>query len=298
MRTLIFIFFIPLALLACGGGSGVKASSPVAPQTTSPTPSDPETSLLNNVSFSSVTRLPSRQPDQQFIYGSESLQYGDVWLPQNTSSAPMLVFIHGGCWSNAYRVDHSYPLATALADDHGIAVLSLEYRATGDEGGGWPGTYEDILLALGKLSTLSSNGVDTQRMALAGHSAGGHLALLAASQPEGSQLKAVFGLAAIADFVSYAEGNSGCQLDARAFIGKSFADNPDAYHAANPTGRTMLTDVLLLQGGKDNIVDMSNPQSTEFPLQIVEDAGHFDWIHPESAAFALFVERLKQRLSN
>jgi acetyl esterase/lipase len=297
MRYTLFSILLSFTLAACGGAGGsVKSNTPSSNKLVT---IDENTSTgLNNVSYSSVTKLTSRQPDHQIVYGSNPLQYGDLWLPNTTGTAPLLIFIHGGCWSNAYRVDHSYPMASALADRENIAVLSLEYRATGDEGGGWPGSYEDILLALGKISLLSNYGIDTQRVVLAGHSAGGHLALLAASQPEGSQLRAVIGLAAIANFVTYAEGSSGCQQDARAFIGSSFADKPDAYNDANPIGRTMLSEILLFQGGKDTIVEISNPQSTEFAMHVVEEAGHFDWIHPDTNAFAEFVSQLNKYLAN
>ena len=63
------------------------------------------------------------------------------------TDAPLVILIHGGCWLNSFDVNHSRPLATAL-NHAGFAVLSLEYRRTGDPGGGWPSTLEDIQLAL------------------------------------------------------------------------------------------------------------------------------------------------------
>ena len=58
----------------------------------------------------------------------------------------------------------------------GIATWNLEYRRTGDAGGGWPGTFDD--LATGTrflLDRVDSFGIDPERVALLGHSAGGHL---------------------------------------------------------------------------------------------------------------------------
>ena len=67
-----------------------------------------------------------------------------------SANAPLVILIHGGCWLNSFDVNHSRPLATALSQA-GFAVWSLEYRRTGDPGGGWPGTLEDIQLALTQL---------------------------------------------------------------------------------------------------------------------------------------------------
>lgn len=298
-----FLFTSLLLLAACGGGGG--SSSPVptpAPQPVQPsTPSTPSTDnsnpsggdYLSNPSYSSVVTYDNRDPDESIAYGQSALQYGDLWLPsQATGDVPLLIFAHGGCWSNQYRLDHTRAFASAVADNYGVAVWSLEYRSTGDIGGGWPGSYRDVVSALGKLSSLRVYGIDTSRVALAGHSAGGHLALLAASQPEASQLQAVIGLAAIVDFVAYAAGDSGCQRAAREFMGVSIEQDPDAYNAANPIGRTLLPRVVLLHGGRDSIVSIENPRSAGFEVVEIAEAGHFDWLHPETRGFARLMDEL------
>jgi acetyl esterase/lipase len=302
MRSVVkksLLLCIAFALTACGGGGA--SSVPVTP-TPAPAPNPLITDntqqpasgeYLANPSFSSIVTLDNRASDARIEYGGGDLQYGELWLPrQNGQAVPLLIFLHGGCWSNQYRLDQSYGFASEVADNYGIAVWSLEYRSTGDLGGGWPGSYQDIVTALGKLSSLRNYGVDTSRVVLAGHSAGGHLALLAASQPEASQLKAVIGLASIVDFVAYAEGASGCQQAARAFIGERYSDNPDAYNAANPIGRTLLPRVVLMHGGRDTIVPIEHPRAAGFDVIEISEAGHFDWLHPETRGFARLLGEL------
>ena len=59
----------------------------------------------------------------------------------------------------------------------GLAVWNVEYRRL-DCGGEWPAPLDDVVAA----ATALPPEIDPTRVALAGHSAGGHLALLAANR--------------------------------------------------------------------------------------------------------------------
>ena len=74
-------------------------------------------------------------------------------VPNMSANAPLVILIHGGCWLNSFDVNHSRPLATALSQA-GFAVWSLNIAAP-ETRGGWPGTFEDIQLALTQLERLS-----------------------------------------------------------------------------------------------------------------------------------------------
>lgn len=76
-------------------------------------------------------------------------QVADLWLPPAGSAAdaaPLIVFLHGGFWRAAYDRSHAGPLAEALAAA-GFAVCVPEYRRVGQDGGGWPGTFDDVRAA-------------------------------------------------------------------------------------------------------------------------------------------------------
>ncbi len=248
----------------------------------------------SNVSFEAVQAQPFRAADQQIHYGNGALQHGLLWLPDAVApdGAALLVMIHGGCWLNAYGVDHVRAFSSALADA-GYAVWSLEYRRTGDEGGGWPGSLEDVTTALAAApELLAQHPIDLSRTAISGHSAGGHLALLAGGrQPE---LQAVIGLAAITDIIRYAEGDNSCQQATEPFMGGPFTDHQDRYQAANPTEQPRHDRTILLHGTADALVPTDHANLPGAERVLVEQAGHFDWVHPGTPAFHKLLDTLAE----
>ncbi len=256
------------------------------PQQYPPIPPDP--------SFDAVLELAVARPDQQLSYGAEPLQYGMLWLPDTEQAAPLVIFIHGGCWLNSFDVGHSYALATALRNA-GFAVWSLEYRRTGDAGGGWPGTLADVRSGIDYSGQLESYGVDVANTVLMGHSAGGHLALLAGA--EFATLRGVVGLAAITDIVRYAQGDNSCQTATPQFMGATPEQEPQRYRAANPVQAEIHPETYLLHGGADAIVPPLQQTLLTGAHTVVEpNAGHFDWIHPGSAAFEQLITVLQSLL--
>jgi acetyl esterase/lipase len=254
--------------------------------------------LLSELSFADVLALPARSPDMRIQYAASALQFGDLWLPVResavASAAPLVVLVHGGCWLNAFAVEHTWPMAAALAQT-GVAVWSLEYRRVGDEGGGWPGSLDDIDTALARLDLLAGYGIDLGRVVLVGHSAGGHLALLASQR--GVDAVAVIGLAAITDITRYAAGTNTCQQAAPQFMGGTPADKPTEYSLANPADRNPHPATILFYGDADVIVPPEQARLNGAEAVFVAGAGHFDWIHPGSRAFRAFLTRLHQEFA-
>ena len=164
----------------------------------------------SDVSFDSVLGLNTSKPNASYRYGETAQQYAELWLPKTPSPPggyPVVVLVHGGCWLNSFDVGHLGAANTALAEA-GFAVWATEYRRVGDAGGGWPGSLEDIHQSLETMVELSKKSVaplDLQQVALAGHSAGGHLALLVSANPPAEiNVKSTIGLAAITDIEKYA----------------------------------------------------------------------------------------------
>ena len=134
-------------------------------------------------------------PGERIAYGPEQLQFGDLRLPSGPGPHPLVVMVHGGSWMANHNLVHASHLCAALAGA-GIASWNVEYRRYGDPGGGWPGTLGDVELALAHVPALPA--VDRGSIVLAGHSAGGHLALLAARSAP-FPLRGVLALAPVAE---------------------------------------------------------------------------------------------------
>ena len=93
-----------------------------------------------------------------------------------------MVLIHGGCFKAAYATAHYFgAMADALKAD-GIATWNIEYRRLGEPGSGWPGTYLDVGRAVDHIRIIATEyRLDLDRVAVVGHSAGGHLAMWTAA---------------------------------------------------------------------------------------------------------------------
>ncbi|ASG65047.1 esterase [Idiomarina piscisalsi] len=250
---------------------------------------------LRQVTFNEVLELPSDPPTQTYPYGSQPSQFYQYWPAKNNAmKASNVIFIHGGCWLKDYGIRHSYPLSTALTKE-GFNLWSVEYRRLGEKNAEWPASLNDVLNAIENILR-QTNGKPT---AVIGHSAGGHLALLATSNDRqyAEQVDAVLGLAAITDMQAYIAEDGSCNQAAKALLETAKSDFNLAQ--ADPKQQTLHHNTWLLQGSADNIVPMG--QAGVFSVDnvntmIVDDAGHFDMIHPQTNAWEAIVQRLKEEL--
>jgi arylformamidase len=107
-------------------------------------------------------------------YGAEPAQTLDVF-PADQPGAPVLVFIHGGYWRSLDKADHSFIAPSFVADGATVVVPNYSLCPAA--------SIEDIALEMTQVlawvhRSAASFGADPARIALAGHSAGGHLAAM------------------------------------------------------------------------------------------------------------------------
>lgn len=243
------------------------------------------------------------RPDRRVSYGDDPLQFGELRLPAGAGPWPVVVLIHGGCWEAEYDLVHLMPAAQALASA-GFATWLPEYRRIGDSGGGWPGTFDDAARAVDFVRTLGRDDprLDLERVVVAGHSAGGQLALWVASRRQGERLPspaananplAVRGavpIAPIVDLAAYGAARGSCNASVMRVMGGTFAQFGDRYHAVDPARRIPVgTRVYIVHGAEDSIVPVEACQGfvqaarlagDDARLVIVPDAGHFDLVSP------------------
>ena len=122
-------------------------------------------------------------------YGPGRQQVGDLYLPADGRPRGTVVVIHGGFWQSMYGLDLGAATSADLAQ-RGWAAWNIEYRRLGD-GGGWPNTFTDVAAAVDHLRRL--DGVDPGSVVTLGHSAGGQLAVWAASRAAGRRPAAAAG---------------------------------------------------------------------------------------------------------
>ena len=234
--------------------------------------------MASPVSFSEVLDLSVEADRVLLPYGAQK-QQTLVHFPVGATNADSVLVIHGGCWSNAYGVDHTLPMAAALFG-MGLDVWAAEYRRVGDEGGGWPGSLEDIKSAIRYVTQNTGESI-----VLVGHSAGGHLALKAAEDPD-LPISGVVALAPITDLVSYGGETGSCQSMVPKFMGDDSYRPRTAYEAASVGIEAITVPTIVVIGDADPIVGTSQVESFSLgQLRTIPEAGHFDLIHPETPAF-------------
>ena len=128
-------------------------------------------------------RKPWPQPTAKIAYGPGAQQFGELWLPDGPGPHPLVVLIHGGCWTKSIaKLDIMNPAAESLRQ-RGLAVWNIEYRGVDEPGGGYPGTFQDVGAALDRVGGFAHEAeLNLDKVVVAGHSAGGHLALWAAAR--------------------------------------------------------------------------------------------------------------------
>lgn len=116
---------------------------------------------------------------REYAYGADPSQFVRMHVPGG-ERLPVVVVIHGGFWRQRFGIELADPLADDLAR-HGVAAAAVEYRRVGEGGtGGWPQTLADVAKAVDDIPTsgqyMARGALDLERVAVVGHSAGGHLA--------------------------------------------------------------------------------------------------------------------------
>ena len=259
---------------------------------------------ISQVPYSALGVLPTSEADEQFSYGDDPLQTIYTWHGRSSTNGmyadKALIFIHGGCWLNAYGYEHAKGMYHALAE-LGMGVYVTEYRRVGDKGGGWPGSLDDVTQAISTALKRIENEGRYTNIYIAGHSAGGHLALLAAQRLSSSSLnlsraniKRIIGLAAITDIQSYAMGHNSCQSATAKFMNGTPEDVPTAYQRATPRPTHGSLPITLLQGDADSIVPARHAVLSGTNQKIIKNGGHFDWLHPESTSFDALLEVISE----
>jgi len=231
------------------------------------------------------------QADARLRYGDGELQFGDVRLPKGSGPFAAAMFIHGGFWRARYDLKHTSFLCAALTKA-GMVTWNLEYRRVGNPGGGWPGSFEDVTAGYQFLRQLAGKyPIDTKRILVLGHSAGGQLALALAAHH--NSMRGAVSLAGIVDLRRAWDLHLSNDAVVE-FLGGDPDRVSDHYHESSPAQLDIRCKQLLIHGTEDDIVPVQ--MSRDYAKQKLEKretvsllevpkAGHFEIVDPQSAVW-------------
>ncbi len=263
--------------------------------------------------------LSGPAPTAKIAYGNAPSQFAELFRPEGKGPFPVVVLVHGGCWTIQYGgISQMHNVAGALAA-RGIAVWNVEYRRVDEEGGGYPGTYLDMNAALDKLAAEAPRyRLDTTRIVAMGHSAGGQLVQWIGArgkiapgsplfQPRPLAIREIISLGGLADLRREQDLiKTSCDRDMVQLTGQPSASRPDVF-ADTSAGELMPngSHTVLITGALDTISPPRAAYAFAARAQaagdladvlILPNASHYDEIAASSPAWKLILPAIERAL--
>ena len=238
-------------------------------------------------------------------YGDGPLQQGEWWVPPASfaGALPTVVLVHGGFWGPSYDRSLEDAVAADLAG-RGFLCWNLDYAAADAP---WPTTLTDVAAGYDFLTRgRYGDRVDPARIAVVGHSAGGHLVLWLASRRKAAGFvpaasvplpALVVAQAPVAALAQGWQDDLGSGAVDR-FVGGSPERYPERYEVADPIALlpTGVPSVLVHGTGDDTVpIDQSEAYvaAAGSSSRLARfDGGHFEHLDPASRAGELLREAL------
>ena len=238
------------------------------------------------------------QPTQtDLVYGEaggEQLRL-DVHVPEGAGPFPIAILVHGGGWSGGDKAGSDKPgngadispwFAPLTAAN--FTWFSINYRLAPQHR--WPACFDDVQTAIRwvKAHAAEFKG-DPQRIALFGHSAGGHLVCLAAVLAgNDTRVQAVVGYAPVTDFEIELPVRGGLSASLQQLHNRPKEVTPESLAILRETApinhvKAGLPPFLILHGDADKTVPLQASRNFQARLQacgvrselmIIPGAGH------------------------
>lgn len=250
----------------------------------------------------------------------------DIRVPEGAGPFPVVVLVHGGGWSGGDKGEGVKPGSGAdirpwfaPLTEAGFVWVSINYRLA--PANRWPACLDDTRAAVAWTSAhIAEYGGDPERIAIMGHSAGGHLAFMAALPVDGkpSPVAAVVGCAGVSDLVSDTERRGGPSASLRMLF--DLPESPAGGPALTPEVRARLAETsplthlaagypptLLIHGDADKTVPIAQSRDVQARLtelgvscdvHVLPGAGHrlAEWAAHDPAWTRVLTDWLRSRL--
>ena len=191
-------------------------------------------------------------------YGSDENQVFDIYLPENrTTSAKILILIHGGSWISGDKSDMSSIKTFISALHPNIGIVNMNYTLAGINNPPVPMQTEDISMVVDYLSMNKSSLIVSDDIGFIGVSAGAHLSLLwSYAHDVNNQVDMVCSIVGPANFTDPAYYDNVLYQPVFQLFGNpsiEFLESASPYHRAT----TSSPPTLLFYGGMDPLVPTS-----------------------------------------
>jgi acetyl esterase/lipase len=203
----------------------------------------------------------------------------NLYQPLQKGSYPTIVMVYGGAWQRGTpsndEVFNRYMAA------RGYTVVAIDYRHAPRYK--FPAQLEDVNTALKFVREHATEyEIDLNRLAIMGRSAGAHLAMLAAFQPDAPPIQAIVNYYGPVELtLGYKDPPNPDPIDSRTtlekFLGGTPEELPELYRQASPYqyATRSLPPTLLIYGGRDHIVQAKFGRALYDRLKSVENQAIF-----------------------
>lgn len=272
------------------------------------------------MTWADLATRPRPAADKSFRYGDDPYQVVDLWRPAGRGPHPVVLMVHGGCWTTSIADRTLMNWAAADLRARGIAVWNIDYRGVDRPNGAPDGIFRDVAAAADLLSAhAAAERLDTRRVVAVGHSAGGHLALWLAGRTRPAAIVAgrplrishVVSLGGLPDLEQALDEKQGCGVEpVTRLMGAAAGIGPRDRRAlladkSIPLMGALSVPQTLVNGDADRIIpthfaadyaDKMRAKGDDVTVAIIPDQGHVELIAPGTPAWAAAVRAIEGAL--
>lgn len=244
--------------------------------------------------FSSLTAFAQEHKDVVYAEIGERQLLVDVYLPKNNPNPYLVVWVHGGAWHSGSKEDPPKGLL-----ENGYALASVDYRLSVEAP--FPAMVHDIKAAIRFLRANAEHyGFRSDKIIVAGSSAGAHLAALIGTVNGNQELEGTLGnhlttssdvqatvdLYGPSNFLTILNQSTPHGISVRApalalLLGKPVDQVPELAKLASPVHQVDATDppMFIAHGDQDYQVPINQAHELHGALKKVGVAVQFEVVH-------------------